>query len=179
MAVYCAAFSVIVRNSTLEARYPGGVRAFGLSRPNETFCTDGTITRVGFMVESDARSFVAQLAAVGIVLFGSEATAEVAVTVGAQGFLYPCDWLQLGLFDGRPATWLAGTDRGNLFMSQLDCEHNSSIQMLSNKELRESYDFVGVKNGVESYRHKKGGELLYIGRTSYSAPGRRWWQVWK
>jgi hypothetical protein len=42
---------------------------------------------------------------------GIEATAEVAVTVEGQGFLYLCDWLRLGLFDGRPAAWLTGTDR--------------------------------------------------------------------
>jgi hypothetical protein len=180
MAVYCAAVSVIVRSSTIEARFTGGVSAYGRSRPNETFCADGEIIRVGFMVERDARLFIARLLEAGIVPPGSEASSEIALIVEGVGFLHPCDWLQLGLFDGRPAAWSAGSDRGKLFISGWEIESSATpLQSLSAKELRESYESVGIKSRVETYRHKTTGELIYVGRPFHAVPGRKWWQFWK
>src|SRR5947209_6051739 len=57
MAVSAIAISVVVRNATIEAHFPGGMLAFARSCPNQTFCTDGTISRVGFMVQQDAETF--------------------------------------------------------------------------------------------------------------------------
>ena len=179
MAVYSAAFSVIVRNSTIEARFPGGMDAFGLSRPNETFCTDGKIGRVGFMVEKDARTFIAQLVAAGIVPSENETAAEIVLIVQGKEFLYPCDWLQVGLFDGRLAAWLAGTDRGNLFISQSEAEASTPLQAISNEELRASYEFLGMKDKLGVYRHKTTRQLMYIARPFHPARPRKWWQFWK
>lgn len=179
MAVYSSAFSVIIRNSTIEAHFPGGMHAFELSCPNETFCTDGKITRVGFMVEEDARTFIAQLVAAGIESSEKEAAAEIAVFVEGKGLLYPCDWLQVGLFDGRPGAWLTGTEQGNLFISQADAEFSTPLQVISNKNLLDSYEFLAAQDKVEAYRHKTTGEVIYIGRPFHPVLARQWWQFWK
>jgi tetratricopeptide (TPR) repeat protein len=98
------------------------------------------------------------------------------VTQG-QGFDHPCDWLQLGLFDGHSCAWLAGSGRGDLFILEHDL--NSKLIATNADEFRESFDFVGLEaNGkVEVYRHKKTGEIRYVGRPFH--PSRKWWQFWK
>lgn len=178
MAVSAIAISVVVRNATIEARFPGGMPAFARSCPNQTFCTDGTISRVGFMVQNDAQTFINRLGAAGLAPSPTQAASEIALVIQGHGFFYPCDWLQLGLFDGRPCVWLAGTDRGRLFIPQL--ELNGSIDPpIRAEEFRESFEFIGLEaNGkVEVYRHKTTGELRYIGRPFH--PVRKWWQFWK
>ena len=176
MAVSAIACSVVVRNATIEARFPGGMPAFTGSCPNQTFCTDGTISRVGFMVEKDARTFFNRLVGAGLAPSSAEAASEIALVLQGQRFVYPCDWLQLGLFDGRPAVWLAGTDRGSLFIPRGDLNSDIGPPI---PEFRESYELIGLKsNGkVEVYRHKTTGEVRYVGRPFH--PVRKWWQFWK
>jgi hypothetical protein len=65
MAVSAVATSVIVRNATVKLRLPDGMPALAHLCPNQTLCTDGTICRVGFMVQSDAQTFVNHLRAAG------------------------------------------------------------------------------------------------------------------
>jgi hypothetical protein len=178
MAVSAVANSVVVRNATIDARFPGGTPAFARSCPNNTFCTDGTISRVGFMAHDDARTFINHLVANGLASSLAEATSEIALVVQGHGFVYSCDWLQLGLFDGRPSVWLAGAVRGRLFLPQ--SELTSGIpRPIRLEELGESFEFIGLKaNGkLEVYRNKTTGELRYVGRPFH--PVWKWWQVWK
>ena len=178
MAVSAQTISVVVRNATIEAHFPGGMLAFARSCPNQTFCTDGTISRVGFMVQNDAQIFANRLAATGLAPSPTETASEIALVIQGQGFSYPCDWLQLGLFDGYPAVWMAGTDRGTFFIPELEL-NSSMAPPIREAELRESFEFIGLKaNGkVEVYRHKTTGELRYVGRPFH--PVRKWWQFWK
>lgn len=178
MAVSAAAASVIIRNSTIEARYPGGLASFSASCPNQTFCTDGTVSRVGFMTTIDAQTFIRQLVAVGFAPTLEEAHSEIALVAQGEGFIYPCAWLQIGLFDGHHCAWLANTDRGNLFIPR--SEQNSDIVTLSSEEFRKKYELIGLRdNGrVEVYRHRENGEIRYVGRP-YPPVLRKWWQFWK
>jgi len=148
------------------------MKSFVSSSPNQTFCTDGEISRVAFMVTDDARMFTSRLVDVGLV-----ARTEIALVTQGQGFDYPCDWLHLGLFEGHPCAWLAGSDRGSLFIPE--CDLNSKIVATTAEEFRKSFEFVGLKaNGkVAVYRHKKTGEIRYVGRPFH--PSRKWWQFWK
>jgi hypothetical protein len=179
MAVSAIAISVIVRNATIQERFPGGMPAFARFCPNRTFCTDGTISRVGFMVESDARTFIDRLRAAGLEISPITVASEIALVEQGHGFLFPCDWLQSGLFDGHPSVWLAGADRGSLFIPRV--ELNSRIAPIDVNELREHFEFDGLDRSgkVEVYRHKTTGELRYVGRPFHALALRKWWQFWK
>jgi hypothetical protein len=179
VAVSALANSVVVRNSAIDARFPGGMSAFARSCPNQSFCTDGTISRVGFMVEADARTFVTAVATAGLAPPGSDVSPEIAVVRQGQGFAYPCDWLQLGLFDGLPAVWLVGTDRGSLYLPQGERNAFESTIPIAIEELSATFDFVGLKGDgkIEVYQHKITGEVRYVGRP-YN-PVRKWWHFWK
>jgi hypothetical protein len=179
MAVYAGICSVIFRNATAEARLAGGVHSFGRSRPSPLLCTDGTICRVGFMVEADARRFIGQLVADGLVPSAGLAETEIALVVEGVGFRYPCNWLQLGLFNGHPAAWLAGTDRGDLFIPQRILDDPAAMQPLDFSEFRKSWDLTVLKSRgrVDVYRHKVTGERRYVGRPF--RPKQKWRQFWK
>ena len=177
VAISVVAASVIVRNCTIEARFPGGMKSFVSSCPNQTFCTDGTISRVAFMAVEDARRFMNQLVAAGLAASVEEAHSEIALVTQGQGFMSVCNWLQLGLFDGRSCAWLAGADRGNLCIPEF--ELNSKIDTFNAGEFHETFELVSLRgNGkIEVYRHKKTGKKFYRGRPF--RPPRKWWQFWK
>jgi Flp pilus assembly protein TadD len=178
VAVSALAVSVIVRNVSIDDRFPGGMPAFAQSCPNQTFCSDGIISRVGFMVESDARRFANQVATASRAMTETDLASHIAVVRQGEGFAYPCDWLQLGLFDGRPAAWLAGEDRGPLYLPE--GERTASMHLIPAEELRTTFDFVGLQGDgkVEVFRHKVTGELHYVARP-YRPSARKWWRFWK
>lgn len=132
------------------------------------------------MAERDARFFIARLLESGIVPLGDEPSSEIALVAEGRGLLYPCSWIQLGLFDGRPAAWLAGSERGKLAIGLREFELGAKpLQCFRPEELRESYESLGIKNRVETYRHKVTGELIYVGRPFHAVVQRKWWQFWK
>jgi hypothetical protein len=57
MAVLNEGYSVVVRNATIAAKYPGDMAAYQRECPNATFCADDHVSRVGFMVLQDAQAF--------------------------------------------------------------------------------------------------------------------------
>ena len=58
MGVLIEGVNVLIRNATVEQRFPGGMQEYERHCPNVTFCTDGQICRVGFMTEADAVSYI-------------------------------------------------------------------------------------------------------------------------
>ena len=111
MSVLIEGISVIVRNDTLDAKYPGGVDAYRLHIPNRTFCTDGVLTRVGFMVPIDVGFWVRLLQARGLLWADAEKRfRDIAVVDQLAGPTSTCDWLVYERqFDGPNYAWLSGT----------------------------------------------------------------------
>lgn len=130
------------------------------------------------MDTDDARAFISKLVAAGMVPSIAQAAPEIALVVQGRGFVDPCDWLQLGLFDGRPCVWLAGSDRGHLSIPQHELNANLGDAIPAD-EFYASYERIGLQsNGkVEVCRHKKTGEIRYVGRPFN--PVRKWWQLWR
>jgi hypothetical protein len=94
MAVLCEALSVLIRSKSLDSNFTGGRRVFVDLVPNDTFCTDGELVRVGFMTPDDVKDFVDELERYGL-LFRSDNERETDVVVVDQinGPLAPCNWL--------------------------------------------------------------------------------------
>ena len=177
MAVSACGFSVIVRNKTLEDRLPGGLSAFRELCPNQTFCTDGQISRVGFMHSSDANAFIAKLGAAGLVPFKENVSVDVALTDELFGLYHACDWLEIGKIDGRPAVRLSRAEPVDFFIPEFELRAEPH-RAISKRELRESFEFLEIRGNVETYRNKRTGEVMYIGRACVQTP-RKWWQFWK
>ena len=58
MPVLCEALSVVVRIDSIKKYLQGGVRNFSKKVPNNTFCADGELARVGFMAPDPTMDFI-------------------------------------------------------------------------------------------------------------------------
>jgi hypothetical protein len=72
-------------------------------------------------------------------------------------------WLELGHYQGRPVGRLVGDKTDLLSIPKTEWDDPAKITQISYKELRESYDFLGIRKHVECYRHKISGEMTYVG----------------
>jgi len=96
MSVLVEAISVIVRKSSIEARFPGGWVAFEHAVPNGTLCADDDLARVGFMSPPDAKAFIVELETQGLRFLVDGIAGDVAVVDQQQGLMNPCTWLEFG-----------------------------------------------------------------------------------
>lgn len=116
MSVLAEAISVIHRVDRLEERFPGGAGAYAAGVPNRTFCTDGTLTRVGFMHPGDVESWVRHLEVYSLALDPQTGESDSCVVVDQFGGpTVPCRWIRFTRHpDGYSYCWLAGSDPGDL-----------------------------------------------------------------
>ena len=181
MAVSATLFSVIVRNSTLVEKFPGGVDGFRLRCPNGTYCNDGTLSRIGFMSEFDANQFASKLAADGLTLTHKGVAMDVVITRQDPTVVHPnlpCMWLEVGHIQGFPVVRLVGEKTELLSLAACDEGTAQDTVRFSLKELNKSHDFLGVSKRIEYYRNKTTGKMIYVGRSNGPAWKINWRGVW-
>ncbi len=104
LAVAIEFVNVIVRKSTAQQRYPGGLD--GLARLElANYLEDEHLVRVGFMSSREALDFADELEAAGL-RYSDDHESDIAVIPWAKGATPP--WLSVGVCDGRGACWLGG-----------------------------------------------------------------------
>lgn len=94
MAVLVEAISVIVRKDAIERAYPSGWRDFVEYVPNETFCADDDLARVGFMNPRDVKRFIERICTHGLIHMSGGKFVDIAVVDQQRGPTQPCDWLE-------------------------------------------------------------------------------------
>jgi hypothetical protein len=57
MAIAFAGYAVVVKHTSLERLFPGGVAAYSARAPNSTYMSDGKICGISFMVLDDATAW--------------------------------------------------------------------------------------------------------------------------
>jgi hypothetical protein len=125
MSVLVECFSLVVRRSDLERRYPGGMNAYESDCPNRTLCADRSLVRVGFMAVDDLYQFMlrvltrAGLASTptGLVEDLHADAHSVAIVEQGRGPWDPeaSSWLvHAERADGVCRCWLAGEPEGDL-----------------------------------------------------------------
>jgi hypothetical protein len=115
MSVLAEGFSVIVRRSTIDGDFPGGMAAYRRLVPTKTFCADQHLTRVGFLDWPTANEFLASLRAFGLTHQNVDEGPDVGVLHQDDGQLAVAFWLEWGRDEaGRSIAWLYGTDAGQL-----------------------------------------------------------------
>jgi hypothetical protein len=112
MAVLVEAISVIVRVATIDSHFKRGLDGYKEIVPNSTFCTDGRLTRVGFMAPPDAAHFGTALRNVGLNTHDESRWIDMALVTQLDGPTMPCDWLQVGKLKEGPT--VAGMPDENL-----------------------------------------------------------------
>ena len=115
MAVLIEDLNLVVRVSTLQEKYPGGLPQYRLDCPNDSFCCDGLITRIGSPARSDIDLFLARLREKGLVLRDDEGMRDIAVVAELRGMPDRCDWLELNRrANGLQIAYSAGSDPDKL-----------------------------------------------------------------
>ena len=173
MAVLVEALSVVIRVSTLEEKYPGGLDAYARECPNRTFCCDGQITRVGFMTPTDVRAFVMSLQRKGLEPFGDDCWNDVAV-VDQQSTrtTAPCDWLMSGRkFDGPVFACLKGDDAAPIEIRvPVGWKYEGSLSQqygyVPKEEMPERMVFLRSEGMQDFYLDRATGKEVCVGRTS-------------
>lgn len=118
MAVVCDALSVLIPARILEERWPGGPEGYASNAPNRTFCSDGLLTRIGFMTPNDVSYWVDLLRDRGYrfveEINGIATFVDIAVVDQLAGPTAHCPWIVSEVRDGVRWSWLAGQEPGDL-----------------------------------------------------------------
>lgn len=167
MAVLIEGISVIVRVTTVEASYPGGLAAYAADCPNATFCTDGVLTRVGFMSPADTGEFIARLEAAGLEFHDGTEFVDIAVVDQETGPTSACAWLEYREFElAIPAAHLADTEPGELCVpadwSHEECLLTDHI-FTPLDEVPGRFVHLWRQDGVNAYWDNERGCVTYRG----------------
>ena len=108
MTVLCDAHSIIIRRDSIDQYFEGGWKKFLETIPNNTFCTDGELARVGFLETTSAKEYVAQLESGGLQflpkiksfgLFGEALRRPNFVVINKYTALtFPFNWVKKKIF---------------------------------------------------------------------------------
>jgi hypothetical protein len=108
MAVLCEAISVVIRRDSINTYYRGGWDKFFEAIPNQTFCTDGELIRIGFLNPNEVKVFVDAIVDSGLqfqadkkilgLFTKSRKINDIIIVDQHQGPLAPCSWVEFGKF---------------------------------------------------------------------------------
>jgi hypothetical protein len=166
VSVLAEALSVIVRRSTLETKYPGGVEGYRRDCPNATFCADKHLTRIAFMVPPDVQRWIDHLTRAGLIFVVNKQAVDFVVVDQRQGPTVPCSWIEGGRHpDGYSAVWLAGTIPGELeHPPRWTPAQSKSLGFISNAEVAERVLAIGRVGSTDVFLDFKTGKEVYVGR---------------
>jgi hypothetical protein len=172
MSVLAEAISVVVRRSSIERRYPGGLAAYERESPNRTFCADDHLARIGFMVPADVGDFVRRLERLGFTHIRDGRAADFVVIDQARGPTVPCDWVEHIVHpNGYSSVHLAGTTPGALAHPPWwTAEHSRSMQFVPNEHVEERLVGLARDDGVDTMLDYQSGREVFVARAKSSSP---------
>lgn len=182
MSLVIEAMYLLVRVSTINQRLEGGLDAFRALCPNRTFVTDGELAGCGFMSTEALDHFAVRLVENGFSRDIDGPDAEMVLADMKDGLRDASSWCVFERipYPGRPGLTLAtarlagGSAEGPKAYEGWNPESNMNLDyQLSPPPALGELEYLGEKNGVDTYRHKVTGKLYYAGRGSAPPPGPR------
>ena len=92
MAIELEFINLVVRKSTLEAKYTGGLAQFKTDLPNKSMREDEELIRFGCMNWNDMEHFTDIIVAKGLE-YKNQETTDFVVISSLQGALWQVDWI--------------------------------------------------------------------------------------
>src|SRR5262245_6616182 len=181
MAMACAGYAVVVKHTSLERLFPGGVAAYRAQAPNSTYMSDGNICGISFMVLDDATAWTKRLVACGLSDPLDASSPDVAIVDATARCLTQNDWLNVGL---RPVADAAGrtieiplawdVDETLIEFSPPPGWQPATLHTVDLREFQQDYELVNVNQvsgsgAVVAYRHRRTGLIVYVGRPAVHA----------
>lgn len=145
MAVLMEFYNVIIKNDTIEKKYPLWLEGYITNLPNKTFCTDGKITRVGFMSLDNSYEYIRELERFWFI--GNNNT-DICITKMWVWTIWECSWLWCGIiewmwYDFTAIKWEKVTPDDIVLPEWLDKNHKSERKVWNYK-----FWYVGTNEGV-------------------------------
>lgn len=170
MSVLVECISVIVRREALDRLYPGGAAAYERDCPNDSFCADDQLTRVGFMTPVDTQAFIDRLVARGFVFVDENGFRDIAVVDQMTGPTAPCDWLSFGKHvAGFTMAWAPGTSPSPMNApAGWNAGRTDRIKFNPTEQANEYMVPLGRRGNLDVYLDTRTGREVYVGRTSSS-----------
>jgi len=189
MPVLCECISVIIKCSSIERYFKGGMDAFYKIIPNDTARSDGELFGVGFMNPMDVKSFIDVLENSGLQFQQSKGFSlkrlknrsqnDIVVVDQFMGPTTDCDWIEFSQFPVGEnntmvsACWLFEGTRFGLGpqisedqLNNLAVPHGwtpdqtESISFHSDYE-SDRFQFLRHENGLDVYLEKTTGKKHY------------------
>jgi hypothetical protein len=179
MPVLLEAYSVLIRHKAAAAKYSGGWAQFARDVPNNTFCADGEIIRVGFMNPTDFSVYIELLKQRGLMhLDGDGHAVDVAVVDAGSGPRQPCDWLEFGdAAVKKVPTAGVESNEGSIIWARLKGSQSLAVSLPKNwqgpQQLRlvdpqavnKNLRFLRSDGNVDVFEDLETGKEVYVGRT--------------
>lgn len=119
MWVITEAYSIIIKNSTLNHLYPWWVEWYKISIPNQTYCSDWFITRIWFMSSEDNKAWLEHLSKYNIeYLDENEQSKDICIHSQKSWPLCDCNRLEFtkdnNIYSGTEIAWLKWSKKSDI-----------------------------------------------------------------
>ena len=189
MPVLCECISVIIKCSSIERYFKGGMDAFYKIIPNDTARSDGELFGVGFMNPMDVKSFIDVLENSGLQFQKSKGFSlkrlknrslnDIVVIDQFMGPTTDCDWIEFSQFPVGEnntmvsACWLFESTRFGLGpqisedqLNNLAVPHGWTPDQTESISFHADYEsdrftFLRHENGLDVYLEKATGKEHY------------------
>ena len=168
MGVLAEALSVVIPVTVLDDKYPGGVDGYRSNSPNATFCTDGHLTRIGFMTPPDVKAFVDELKAVGLSFHNGTEFTDIAIVDQNIGPTSACRWLKAGRHPlGFAVAWLDGTSPSPMAApTGWTIDQSAQLTFVPNEDAQSRTFHLARKGNTDILLDFATGKEIYVGRTT-------------
>ena len=179
MSVLIECYSVIVKNSKINSDFPGGMSGFLESYPGGHNCTDGEITRVGFMHEGDVVKYVQFLESLELLFVDDDdKSVDICVIDFYYGSWGDCDWLDVYEFfpndyPNKRILYARLIDSKLKSVENLEDIAVPEVWNIENNEFSEidfepikteELEYIGKEGKLDVYFDKKKKVKVYLGR---------------
>lgn len=190
MAVLAEALSVIIKDSSLRTKFIGGIKEFLKNIPNNTYCSDGELHRIGFMRPEDTEAYIRYLERNGLIYLLRNTCIDIVVVDMLKGSTMNCKWLgfarqkffsglkqYIHALDKFSIVWLLGKDEMFGIPLNLKKECNISVpsrwtpdkaiygnNFIPSERVKESLIEVENEKGVVKYLYRATGQFVYVGK---------------
>ena len=183
MAVLIEAISVVVRRDAVVRSFRGGWEAFRVIIPNNTFCADAEISRIGFMEPNAARNFIERLEFGGLTFVEDGEAKDLAVVDQQRGPTVDCRWLEFSRFSmGNSgyalACWMWDKPRKGYGVhtsgKRIDLHTppgwryegslSQNFTFVPSEERNERLKFLRREGNLDVFQDNQTGEILFLPR---------------
>ena len=164
MPVVVDGFDLVVRNVTIQGKFPGGMPAFSQLKP-ESFCTDGIVSRLSYDHPSDANQALSRLEALGFTSVFGDAAIDAVIVNATFGCSSRCDWIMIGLYKSVFIAWCPNA-RPDMISVPPGWSPNRRLQYMSESEAKTRLQFLRSDENCNFFQDRMTGKQVRLSKAN-------------